>query len=203
MTKIRTTTKEYSDAELLRWYDLIMECRAITRRSKNLRNKGTAAFCRRKGVDPTRYQWFHFRFFFKEESNPEAHIREIEIANSYRESGLEKREFCKLNNYPAGKLSAADMHLTYRERLDKLVANRPTGLPLDIIEIKEIVQEDEPLSFHQVPTFATPFKPILEPASIDQSPKEIELITAGVRVFVSHGIGHEKLIKIFEFLEGL
>jgi hypothetical protein len=44
--------------------------------------------------------------------------------------------------------------------------------------------------------------PAPEPELINPH-KELELRTAGLRVFVSHGIGHDKLIKIFEFLEGL
>ena len=205
---VRTVTTHYPDHELLRWYDLIMECEANTTNSKNRRNKGRANFCRRKGIDPQKLQWFYSRFFFKEATDPDVHIREVEIAKSYRESGLEKREFCKLHNYPVGKLSTADLYLTYRGRLDKLLADRPaplTGLArlqADVVKKNEDTLEYESLSFHQVPTITKPIPPIPTPQVISPE-KELELRTAGVRMFVTYGIGTEKLIKILEFLEGL
>ena len=212
--KVRTITSEYTDAELLHWYDLLMECNEFLAINQGKPKCSKVNFCRRKGIDPQKLQWFYFRFFFKFETDPELHIREIEIAKSYRESGLEKREFCKLHNYPVGKLSAADMHLTYRGRLDKLLEKgasepQPKGLRalLDRLQAEganliQEQQEEKPMSFHQVPAI-TKQEPTIPPPQVISPKKEIELITDGVRVIVSHGAGHEKLIKIIEFLEGL
>jgi hypothetical protein len=215
---VHRRTLEYSDSELLRWYDLIMEARKTSPINKR-RNKGISAFCRRKGIDPIKLHWFYFRFVYKEETNPDLHVREIEIAKSWRESGLGKKEFCKLHNYPCSKLSAADMHLTYRDRLDKLLEDRPvvpekTGLARLTEEIEKKAKtetvkknhdtlEYEELSFHQVPaiTACAPIEP--DDNTLIHSKNIIEINAAGLSITLKPGMNGEKLFKIIEFLEGL
>jgi hypothetical protein len=225
MKKIISRKFDYSDDELLQWHDLILEFydQCIQRPSLT-RHKGVSKFCRSKGISAVKFNWFQDRFYYKSRTAPELHIRHIEIAKSFIESGLPKIEFCEKYKADASALSKAHMHLIYRGRLDKLLENRPpplTGFANLSSEIKERMSmaqlniqnyppEEDAMSFFPVPVIANlpanlpDHVPDHVPESEIIRPKnKIELKAAGVNVTIASELGTEKLIKIIEFLEGL
>jgi len=187
------------------------------------RSPDMTKFCKRRRINAKQMQWFAFRFFYKEQYRPSEHKADLETVRMFHESGLSKKEFCRQHDVRISMLSAADMHLSYKARLEKQLALRALGTGqqpqksgindlIDSIEkrvkdankVKQMQTDDQQI-------LSDEFKELLKPqCNAMKKPKnniaiqnDIVLLTKGISMTIDPNIGHEKLIKIFEFLERL
>lgn len=219
-----TNRNDYTDDQLLHWYDLIMEFRTKhPTRNGCKRSPDMTKFCKRRGIDAKKMQWLAFRFFYKERNRPAEYKADLETVRMFHESGLSKKEFCEQYDVNMSMLSAADMHLSYKARLEKQLELRAVGteqpqqkrgidnLMADIEKILKDANDAKRMQAIDPQTISDEDKEIWKtPCNIAQSPKndiaiqnDIVLLTKGISMTINPKIGQEKLIKIFEFLERL
>lgn len=207
-------SNDYTDSQLLHWYDLIMEFRSKHPiRDGCKRIPDMTKFCKRRGISAKKLQWLSFRFFYKEQYRPIEYKEDLETVRMYHESGLSKKEFCLQYNVKMSMLSAADMHLYYKARLEKQLSLRgaleyesvqPTkGVRhlLDALELQSIGVKKPPMQEKKSELATTHL--IENPKNDITIKNDVVLQTKGITMSIDSAFGHEKLIKILEFLESL
>jgi hypothetical protein len=180
-------------AEIWAWYLKIQDFHASGMRPM--------PYCEKHNISYRAFRNMMYRIEYKKHTHPEFYEKFLTIFKQFKESGMTIPKFAKENNIDPKVLRDFKWHLNH----------------LEVIEKYKAKQEDNQMSFFEVPQLPPPIGLPLEPSwnSVIPIPMPLEpvevggkndleiIISKGVRVILSPNIDAISIIKIIELLKDL
>ncbi len=165
------------DKEIWYWY---------THVKKQLDSNFSASiYCKMNNLDRTKFYNLKERCFYMSISNPKEYAKRLQDYADYKNSALNKKDFCKDRGIKLNQLTQIQSHLRHLEAIKRMPENYSnTQNPVNFIKVK------------------APF--ISKQPEIIQDQNDIEIaIRKGIKVVVSPNIDNDKIIRIIQLLKDL
>ncbi len=187
-------------AEIWAWYLKIQDFHASGMRPM--------PYCQKHNISYRAFRNMMYRIEYKKNTHPEFYEKFLTIFQEFKESGMSVPKFAKENNIDPKVLRDFKWHLNHLEVIEKYKAKQEDN-QMSFIE----VPHNAPITMPSLPPEASwlPVAPISmpeEPVEVggknDLERNDIEInISKGVRVILSPHIDSTTIIKIIELLKDL
>jgi hypothetical protein len=151
-------------------------------------------FCKKYKINLKQFCDYKFSILNVSKTDPTEYQKRKEAYEQYRDSGMHRDEFSKLNNVKLVGLKSWVSHFVFLEQIERIKKQ------------KELSSDSNPMSFIQVPS-------VVPKQDIKHFPVTQELLTKqhdleitssrGIKVIITPELSSSEIIKLIEFLRTL